>query len=400
MATFEGEAEIFPSSLELLQRHRPARPDPDEQPPPFFPSPPPAVGPAVESALVEGMRNVALGEAGDGTGEEKDGNFDDRGPKSHYPFGIYARDCQFYLRNGWCKFGANCRFGHPVKRTVFEEKRERGEFLEPTKQIECKYYSIAGGCKFGEACRYSHSKERNEITDQPQLNFVGLPIRLGRAECPFYMQHGTCRYGIDCRFHHPDPTTVGDFSPDKTSANLAPVGREPKYPKEGPMEDSDYLRYNGILQEYLASRSLNTASGTQPYWDNGLSHVPGISQSSQKALAYPQERAGHSKGLLPPEEYPQRPGQPECAYFMKTGYCKYRHTCKFHHPKDRVSMVPSYYQTDKALPSRSDRRTCRNYAQFGLCKYGSACLFDHPVPEDSGSSSFGINPLEDPPAWF
>lgn len=75
---------------------------------------------------------------------------------------------------------------------------------------------------------------------------------------------------------------VGDFSPDETSANLASVGREPKYPEESPMGNSDYLRYNGILQEYLASRSLNAASGTRPYWENGLSHVPGISQSSQK----------------------------------------------------------------------------------------------------------------------
>ncbi|KAF8026112.1 hypothetical protein BT93_F2812 [Corymbia citriodora subsp. variegata] len=365
MASFEGETEIFPSSLELLPRHQPPQPDPDE-PPPFSSSPPPAVGPVAERALVEGIRNVALEEAGDGAGEEKDGNFDDWGQKLHYPFGIYARDCHFYVRNGWCKFGGNCKFSHPLKRTGmgesqvfqrsgFEEKQEKGEYLESTKQIECK----------------------------------------GRAECLFYMQHGTCRYGPDCRFHHPDPTMDGDFSPDKTSANLAPVGREPKT-----MGDSDNLRYNGILQEYLASRSLNATFGTQPYWENGLSHVPGISQSSQKALAYPQERAGHSKGLQPSEEYPQRPGQPECAYFMKTGYCKYRHTCKFHHPKHQVSTVTSNFQTDKALPSRSDRRTCRNYAQFGLCKYGSACSFDHPVPEDSGSSSFRIASLGDPPAWF
>ncbi|XP_030544789.1 zinc finger CCCH domain-containing protein 67-like isoform X2 [Rhodamnia argentea] len=405
MASLEGETEIFPSSLELLQRHQPARPDPNE-PPPFSSSSPPAVvGTVAELALAEGIRNVALEGAGDEASEEKDGNLDDRGEKSHYPFGIYAGDCHFYLRNGWCKFGMNCRFSHPVKRTGmgesqgFVEQQEKGEILQPTKQIECKYYSTAGGCKYGEACRFSHSKERIEISGEPQLNFLGLPIRLGKAECPFYMRNGTCRYGLDCRFHHPDPTTVGDFSPDETSANLAPVGREQKYPKESPMGNPDHLRYNGILQEYLASRSLNAASGTQPCWENGLSPVPGTSLSSQKALAYPQERAGHRNGLQPPEEYPQRPFQPECAYFMKTGHCKYGHACKFHHPKHRVSTVPSYFQIDKALPVRSDRRTCRNYTQFGFCKYGSACFFDHPVPEDSGSSSFGIAPLGDPPAW-
>nr|GFC72285.1 zinc finger CCCH domain-containing protein 33 [Tanacetum cinerariifolium] len=47
-------------------------------------------------------------------------------------------------------------------------------------------------------------------------------------------------------------------------------------------------------------------------------------------------------------EYPERPGQPECEYYLKTGTCKFGPTCKFHHPRDmagiagRVSLVCVY----------------------------------------------------------
>ncbi|KAJ0791096.1 putative transcription factor C3H family [Helianthus annuus] len=32
--------------------------------------------------------------------------------------------------------------------------------------------------------------------------------------------------------------------------------------------------------------------------------------------------------------FPERPGQPECQYYMKTGDCKFGASCKFHHPPD------------------------------------------------------------------
>lgn len=32
--------------------------------------------------------------------------------------------------------------------------------------------------------------------------------------------------------------------------------------------------------------------------------------------------------------FPERPGQPECQYYVKTGNCKFGATCKYHHPPD------------------------------------------------------------------
>lgn len=52
------------------------------------------------------------------------------------------------------------------------------------------------------------------------------------------------------------------------------------------------------------------------------------------------------------DEFPERPGQPECSYFMKTGDCKFKSNCKYHHPKDRVLKSPSVVLSDKGLPLR------------------------------------------------
>lgn len=35
-----------------------------------------------------------------------------------YPLRPFARDCQFYIRTGSCKFGLDCKFNHPVTRNT------------------------------------------------------------------------------------------------------------------------------------------------------------------------------------------------------------------------------------------------------------------------------------------
>jgi hypothetical protein len=52
------------------------------------------------------------------------------------------------------------------------------------------------------------------------------------------------------------------------------------------------------------------------------------------------------------DEYPERPGQPECSYYLKTGDCKFKSNCKYHHPKDRAARSPPCALSDKGLPLR------------------------------------------------
>ncbi|MBA0831282.1 hypothetical protein Goarm_015759 [Gossypium armourianum] len=52
------------------------------------------------------------------------------------------------------------------------------------------------------------------------------------------------------------------------------------------------------------------------------------------------------------DEFPVRPGQPECSYFLKTGDCKFKSNCKYHHPKNRFAKPAPCALSDKGLPLR------------------------------------------------
>lgn len=38
------------------------------------------------------------------------------------------------------------------------------------------------------------------------------------------------------------------------------------------------------------------------------------------------------------ESYPERHGVPNCAYYMRTGFCGYGGRCRFNHPRDRAAV--------------------------------------------------------------
>lgn len=39
-----------------------------------------------------------------------------------------------------------------------------------------------------------------------------------------------------------------------------------------------------------------------------------------------------------PESYPERPNEPDCIYYLRTGFCGYGARCRFNHPRDRNSV--------------------------------------------------------------
>lgn len=65
-----------------------------------------------EESLVEGLKNVTL--------EDDNNSSEDLqiGESYQYPLRPHAEDCSFYLKTGNCKFGVNCKFNHPVQRSV------------------------------------------------------------------------------------------------------------------------------------------------------------------------------------------------------------------------------------------------------------------------------------------
>lgn len=84
-------------------------------------------------------------------------------------------------------------------------------------------------------------------------------------------------------------------------------------------------------------------------------------------------------------ELPQRAGQPDCGFYLKTGTCKYGASCKFHHPNDRVTAEPAPLNF-LGLPIRKDTKCCPHYMRTNTCKFGVGCKFNHPQssPAESG----------------
>lgn len=91
-------------------------------------------------------------------------------------------------------------------------------------------------------------------------------------------------------------------------------------------------------------------------------------------------------------ELPQRIGQPDCEYFLKTGMCKYGSSCKYHHRLDRNGARPVVLNT-LGLPMRQDEKPCPYYMRTGACKFGITCKFHHPQPDPAvsvtGPSQYG-----------
>jgi hypothetical protein len=79
-------------------------------------------------------------------------------------------------------------------------------------------------------------------------------------------------------------------------------------------------------------------------------------------------------------EYPERFGQPECQYYLKTGTCKFGATCKYHHPRDQAGSTGRVQLNVVGLPLRTDEKECAYYMRTGSCKYGVTCKFHHPQP--------------------
>lgn len=67
----------------------------------------------------------------------------------------------------------------------------------------------------------------------------------------------------------------------------------------------------------------------------GSSSVYGVPPLSPSAPAY--QSGPSSTGVSKEQTYPQRPGQPECQYFMRTGDCKFGFSCRYHHPMEVAS---------------------------------------------------------------
>ncbi|KAG2333723.1 hypothetical protein Bca52824_004903 [Brassica carinata] len=296
------------------------------------------------------------------------------GGNESYPERPDEPDCVYYLRTGVCGYGSRCQFNHPPNRppVLGDLRTEAGESPERMGQPVCQHFMRTGACKFGASCKYHHPRQGGDsVTNPISFNHMGFPLRPGEKECPYYMRTGHCKFGSTCKFHHPVPPV--DQAPSQHPLSTAPPA---VYPSQqfGVVVPRPYGTYSQMVlpppgmvgwNPYQASVSAIPSPGTQP------SSVYGTTPLSPSAPPY-QSGPSSNKEL----SFPQRPGQPECTFFLRTGDCKYGTSCRYHHPLEAASPK-GVTLTHISLPLRPGTAQCSHFAQHGICNLGSACKFDH-----------------------
>ncbi|XP_024996403.1 zinc finger CCCH domain-containing protein 34-like [Cynara cardunculus var. scolymus] len=332
------------------------------------------------------------------------------GGSESYPERPDEADCIYYLRTGFCGYGSRCRFNHPRDRgsVVGALRAGGGEYPERIGQPVCQYYMRMGMCKFGASCKYHHPRHGVGSSSTVALNVSGYPLRPSEKECSYYVKTGQCKFGITCKFHHPQlagmmpspppPLSPGPLSampsamyPNVQSPTVAssqqygflagnwPVGRPPLLP-------GSYLP--GTYGPMLVPPGMLPFPGWNPY--QGPVH-PAASPNSQPIVGvgpgYAVNQLSPSYPLSKSQNFPERPGEPECQFYMKTGDCKFGSSCKYHHPPEWSVSKTNFVLSPMGLPLRPGAPLCSHYAQNGVCKFGPSCKFDHPMGTLSYSPS-------------
>ncbi|MFQ6647469.1 hypothetical protein Gotur_021369, partial [Gossypium turneri] len=86
---------------------------------------------------------------------------------------------------------------------------------------------------------------------------------------------------------------------------------------------------------------------------------------------------------MEPGPYPERPGEPDCSYYIRTGLCRFGATCRFNHPPNRKLAITTARMKGE-FPERVGQPECQAcisslyYLKTGTCKFGATCKFHHP----------------------
>ncbi|CAL4907035.1 unnamed protein product [Urochloa decumbens] len=328
-----------------------------------------------------------------------------------FPERIGEPDCSYYMRTGLCRFGATCKFNHPPNRKLaVAAARMKGEYPYRVGQPECQYYLKTGTCKFGATCKFHHPRERAAIATRVQLNVLGYPIRPNEKECAYYLRTGQCKFASTCKFHHPPPSNTmvavrgSVYSPGQsatspgtypgavtnwTLSRSASFIASPRWPghsgyaqvivPQGLVQVPGWTPYAAQMGSSSPDDQQRTPGTTQYYTSSHQSETTGMGDHGM----YPSYQAGSVPvGLYAVQGeniFPERPDQPECQFYMKTGDCKFGAVCKFNHPKERLIPAPNCALSPLGLPLRPGEPICTFYSRYGICKFGPNCKFDHPM---------------------
>lgn len=339
-----------------------------------------------------------------------------------YPLHPGQQDCPFFMRTGTCKFAAACKFNHP---DGVATEQLGGQMFAPTSantpptggvnsagypmnpgSENCSHFMKTGTCKWATSCWFNHPEgafqAQSGSTFAPTnadaaagaaLNTSGYPIHPDQQDCPFFLRTGTCKYAATCKFNHPEGIAVtqagsGTFAP--TIADAAAGGfNSAGYPLHPGQQDCAFFMKTGSCKFGSACHFNHPEGGaTVGAWEASL---PPTAQAAAGEL--------NSTG------YPLNPGQQDCAFYLKTGNCKFGAACKFNHPEGVPTTATPTMNGKPSLnsagyPLNPTQVDCAFYMKTGMCKFGASCRFNHPegISTTPAAAATGAPALANPSA--
>jgi len=132
----------------------------------------------------------------------------------------------------------------------------------------------------------------------------------------------------------------------------------------------------------IPSSTASNVGSTQLY---GITPLP----SSAATYTGPYQSSGSSIGpsgaIQKEHPFPERPDQPECHYYMKTGECKFGPSCRYHHPPDKGAPKANVILSPVGLPLRPVISTSlvlytglslkKDYSRNHFCFYFMLAIF-------------------------
>ncbi|KAK9141377.1 hypothetical protein Scep_011058 [Stephania cephalantha] len=290
-----------------------------------------------------------------------------------YPERPGEPDCNYYIRTGQCRYGMTCRFNHPPNRKLaIAAARIKGEYPERIGQPECQnekecaYYLRTGQCKFGTTCKFHHPQPSSTMISMrgsPVYPPVQSPTTPGQQTYP----GGVPNWALSRASFIPSPRWQGHSS---YAQLILP---------QGVMPVPGWNAYTGQLASVSSSEGQPQTVGSSQFYATSRQNE----SSAGSPGAFTLNRSGSVPGglysLQRENVFPERPGQPECQFYMKTGDCKFGAVCRFHHPRERLIPAPNCLLSPLGLPLRPGEPLCIFYSRYGVCKFGPNCKFDHPM---------------------
>ena len=162
---------------------------------------------------------------------------------------------------------------------------------------DCRDFLRTGRCKYGDSCKYHHPIGGTRSNDPNEPPF---PIRPDEPVCQYYLKNATCKFGQSCKFHHPPHI----LSSQGNAAAVISMGN-------ANICTPAVTRITRQLSDVREETNIRNSTANDRFRDNR-------------------------------EILPQRPGEPECIYYLRNRRCKYGSSCKYHHPPNPANVTLSH----------------------------------------------------------